>query len=72
MLAAHESGRVYDRCLAGMGMPRKPAVEVTSDARVYLVDDRNNEWRVYDICYGPPHELEAARLLRKSRRPQVA
>jgi len=46
-----------------MGMPRKPAVEVTSDARVYLVDDRNNEWRVHDICYGPPHELEAARLL---------
>lgn len=38
-----------------MGMPRKPAVEISDDSRVYLIDDRNNKWRVYDICYGPPH-----------------
>jgi len=37
-----------------MGMPRKPAVEITGDDRLYLIDDRNNKWRVYDICYGPP------------------
>ena len=35
-------------------MPRKPAVEITADSRVYLIDDRNNKWRVYDVCYGPP------------------
>jgi hypothetical protein len=38
-----------------MGMPRKPAAEITPDGRVYLIDDRNNKWRVYDICFGPPH-----------------
>lgn len=37
-----------------MGMPRKPAVEITTDACVYLIDDRNSKWRVYDVCYGPP------------------
>src|SRR5581483_1187302 len=32
----------------------KPAVEITPEGRVYLIDDRNNKWRVYDVCYGPP------------------
>jgi hypothetical protein len=54
-MAAPDSGRVRGRCLAGMGLPRKPAVEVTPDGRVYLIDNRNNKWRVYDIGYGPPH-----------------
>ena len=37
-----------------MGMPRKPAVEVTAE-RVYFIDHRNEKWRVYDTIYGPPH-----------------
>jgi hypothetical protein len=48
-----------------VGMPRKPTVETTVDLRVYLIDDRNNKWRVYDVCYGPPgaepHHLRAFR-----------
>ena len=38
-----------------MGMPRKPAVEVTPDGRVYYVYHRNGRWRVYDVAFGPPH-----------------
>jgi hypothetical protein len=48
-----------------MGLPRKPAVEITPDGRVYLIDNRNNKWRVYDICFGPPraapHHFKAFR-----------
>ncbi len=43
------------RCHPSMGMPRKPAVEVTSDGRVYYIDHRNGRWRVYDVAFGPPH-----------------
>jgi hypothetical protein len=38
-----------------MGMPRKPAVEVTPDGRVYYIDHRNARWRVHDVAFGPPH-----------------
>src|SRR5581483_5332918 len=40
--------------LGVMGMPRKPAVELTTDNRLYFNDSRNTRWRIYDIAYGPP------------------
>ena len=33
---------------------RGPAVEQTGD-RVYFIDATGVAWRVYDVCFGPPH-----------------
>jgi hypothetical protein len=40
--------------LGTMGMPRKPAVQLTPDGRLYYVDHRNTRWRVHDVAFGPP------------------
>jgi len=53
---------VHSRCYAGMGMPRRPVVELKGEGQLYLVDSRNTQWRVHDVAFGPPL---AARFKRK-------
>ena len=42
-----------------------PALEHTED-RVYFTDRDGVRWRVYDVCFGPPH---CARGRRRGMRP---